>query len=206
MQRRDFTLSLLAGSAALPALAQRVAPREGTEYQRLPKPAPVSAPAGKIEVLEFFAYSCIHCFNFEPLLEDWEKRKPDDVVLSRTPVAFSPAFEPMQRLYYTLEAMGLLGRLHGAVFKAIHVDRLPLTTPGPITDWVVRQGVERAKFVDTFNSGAIGAKAQRASALQDAYMVEGTPALGVAGRFVVPGQGPNTLVVANALIAQVRKG
>jgi thiol:disulfide interchange protein DsbA len=206
MHRREFTLSLLATGAALPALAQRVAPREGVEYQRLPRPAPVDTPAGRIEVVEFFAYSCIHCFNFEPLLEEWEQRKPADVVLRRTPVAFSPAFEPMQRLYYTLEAMGLLGRLHNAVFKAIHVERLPLTTPGPITDWVVRQGVDRAKFSAVFNDADTSAKARRAAALQDAYAIEGTPALGVAGRFMVPGQGPNTLVVANALIAQVRKG
>lgn len=206
MYRRDFTLSLLASGVALPALAQRVAPREGVEYQRLPKPAPVEAPAGKIEVVEFFAYSCIHCYNFEPLLEDWEKRKPADVVVRRTPVAFSPAFEPMQRLYYTLEAMNLVERLHGAVFKAIHADRLPLTTTGPITEWVVRQGVDRAKFTEIFSSGAIATKARRAAALQDAYAIEGTPALGIAGRFTVPGQGPNTLVVANALIAEARKG
>jgi len=206
MHRRDFTLSLLAAGTTLPAMAQRVAPKEGVEFQRLPQRAPVDTPAGKIEVVEFFAYSCIHCYNFEPLLEDWEKRKPADVVLRRTPVAFSPAFEPMQRLYYTLEEMGLLGRLHGAVFKAIHAERLPLTTPGPITDWVVRQGVDRAKFASIFDSNATGAKAKRAAALQEAYAIEGTPALGVAGRFTVPGQGPNTLVVANALIAEARKG
>lgn len=206
MDRRDFTLSLLAAGTALPALAQRVAPKEGVEYQRLGKRAPVDAPAGKIEVVEFFAYSCVHCFNFEPLLEDWEKRLPSDVVLRRTPVAFSPAFEPMQRLFYTLEDMGLLGRLHASVFKAIHTERLPLTTAGPITDWVVRQGVDRAKFTALFDSAAIGTKAKRAAALQEAYAIEGTPALGVAGRFTVPGQGPNTLVVAQALIAEARKG
>src|SRR5690349_9891365 len=102
MYRRDFTLSLLAASAAgaaVPAFAQRVSPREGSEFHRLRQPAPVDAPAGKIEVLEFFSYSCVHCHNFEPLLEDWEKRKPADVVLRRTPVAFSRDFVPMQRLY-----------------------------------------------------------------------------------------------------------
>ncbi len=206
MQRREFTLSLLAAGTAMPALAQRVAPKEGVEYRRLPKPVPVEAPAGKVEVVEFFAYSCVHCFNFEPLLEEWDRRKPADVVLRRIPVAFSPAFESMQRFYFALEALGQVERLHTKVFQAIHTERLPLTTPGPITDWVVRQGVDRAKFLEVFNSGATGTKAQRAAALQDAYMVEGTPALGVAGRFIVPGQGPNTLVVANALIGEARKG
>ncbi|HSX92386.1 MAG TPA: thiol:disulfide interchange protein DsbA/DsbL [Hydrogenophaga sp.] len=205
MLRRDFALSLLATGAALPALAQRVAPKEGTEYVRLGKPVPVQAPAGQIEVVEFFAYSCIHCFNFEPLLEDWDKRKPGGTVLRRVPVAFSPAFVPMQRLYYTLEAMNLVERLHTQVFKAIHVDRLPLTTPGPITDWVAKQGVDRAKFSEIFNHGDTQKKAQDAAVLQDAYGVEGTPALGVAGRFYIPGQGPKTLTIANYLIGEARK-
>ena len=66
--------------------------------------------------------------------------------------------------------------------------------------------IGRAKFTEVFNSGAIATKARRAAALQEAYAIEGTPALGIAGRFTVPGQGPNTLVVANALIAEARKG
>ena len=48
-------------------------------------------------------------------------------------------------------------------------------------------------------------KAKRATQLQDAYQVEGTPALGVAGRFYISGQGPRTLAVADALIAELRK-
>ena len=206
MQRREVTLALLASGLALPALAQRVAPREGTDYRRLAKTAPVQAPAGKIEVVEFFAYSCVHCFNFEPLFEDWIKRKPADVVVRRAPVAFSAAFEPMQRLYFTLEAMNLVDSLHTKVFKAIHVERLPLTTTGAITEWVVKQGVDRARFTQIYNEGATRTKASGAALLQDAYAIEGTPALGIAGRFMVPGQGPNTLVVANALIAEARKG
>jgi thiol:disulfide interchange protein DsbA len=206
MLRRDFALSLLATGAALPALAQRVAPKEGSEFLRLGKAVPVQAPAGQVEVVEFFAYSCIHCFNFEPLLEDWEKRKPEGAVLRRVPVAFSPAFVPMQRLYYTLEAMNLVGRLHAQVFKAIHVDRLPLTTPAPITDWVARQGVDRNRFSEVFNHADTLKKAEQAAMLQDAYGVEGTPAMGVAGRFYIPGQGPKTLTITNYLIGEARKG
>ena len=212
MQRRDFSRSLLAagavtltGTAALPAFAQRVAPKEGTDYQRLAKPAPVQAPPSQVEVVEFFAYSCIHCANFEPAFEEWIARQPAFVSVRRVPVAFSPAFVPMQRLYYPLEAMDQVKALHAKVFEAIHGQRLPLTTAGPITDWVVKQGVDRAKFTEVFNSAAIGTKAKQAAALQEAYAVEGTPAMGVAGRYYITGQGPRTLTVASALIAEVRK-
>jgi len=210
MQRRDFSRSLLAAGASVglgltPALAQRIAPKEGVDYIRLGKPAPTDSPAGQVEVVEFFAYSCVHCYNFEPLFEDWIQKKPANVTVKRVPVAFSQAFVPMQRLYYTLEEMQLVDKLHAPFFKAIHADRQPLTNAPNITEWVVKQGVDRAKFTEIYNSGAIGTKAQRATALQEAYAVEGTPALGVAGKFYIGGQGPRTLVIANALIAEARK-
>ena len=209
MHRRDFSRSLLvtgalAGLGVPPALAQRIAPKEGLDYIRLGRPAPTDSPAGQVEVVEFFAYSCVHCYNFEPLFEEWIQKKPAHVTVKRVPVAFSPAFVPMQRLYYSLEAMNLVDKLHAKAFEAIHTERLPLTTAPAIIDWVAKQGVDRAKFTEMFNSGATGQKAQRAAQLQDAYGVEGTPALGIAGRYYLQGQGPRTLVVANALIAEVR--
>jgi thiol:disulfide interchange protein DsbA len=215
MQRRDFSRSLLAagttvvgatvGLTLTPALAQRIGPKEGEDFIRLPKPAPVESSAGQVEVLEFFAYTCIHCANFEPVFEEWIQKQPAHVKVRRMPVAFSPAFVPLQRLYFTLEAMNLVDKLHAKVFQAIHAERLPLTTPAAITDWVVKQGVDRAKFTEVYNSGPVGEKANRAVQLQDAYGVEGTPSLGIAGRYYLPGQGPRTLAVANALIADLRK-
>lgn len=212
MQRRDFSRGLMAAGAAAvtglglsPAMAQRVAFKEGTDYIRLAKPAPTESPAGQVEVVEFFAYSCIHCFNFEPVFSEWIKKQPANVTVRRMPVAFAQNFVPMQRLYFTLEAMGLLEQLHGKVFKAFHEERVPLTTPPAILAWVEKQGVNREKFTAIYDGAAVKAS-QKAVGLQDAYQVEGTPALGIAGRFYIPGQGPKTLLVADSLIAEARKG
>jgi thiol:disulfide interchange protein DsbA len=212
MQRRDFSRNLLvAGAAAAsglgltPALAQRVAFKEGSDFTRLAKPAPVETPSGQVEVVEFFAYSCIHCHNFEPLFHEWIKRKPAHVTVRRMPVAFTPNFVPMQRLYFALEAMDLVDKLHVKVFKAIHEERQPLTTTPAIVSWIEKQGVNRDQFVGIFN-GQAAQLADKATALQNAYQVEGTPSLGIAGRFYVGGQGPRTLLVADSLIAEARKG
>lgn len=211
MQRRDFSRSLLVtGSVAAagvlsltPALAQRVGFKEGTDYTRLAKAAPIVTPPGKVEVVEFFAYSCIHCFRFEPLMAEWIKKLPADVVLRRMPVAFSPAFGPMQRFYFSLEAMGLVDKLHEKVFKTFHEERQQLTSPETIVAWVEKQGVDKAQFLSFFNGSAIE-KARAATQLQEAYKVEGTPAMGVAGQFYIGGQGPKTLLIADSLVAQVR--
>lgn len=212
MQRRAFSRGLMAAGAAAaaglnlsPALAQRVAFKEGTDYLKLAKPAPTDSPAGQVEVVEFFAYSCIHCFNFEPVFGEWLKKQPAHVHVRRMPVAFNQNFVPMQRFYFALEAMGLVDKLHTKVFKAFHEERLPLTTAPAIVAWVEKQGVDRNQFISHFDGAAVKS-AQKAVGLQDAYQVEGTPALGVAGRYYIGGQGPRTLLVADSLIAEARKG
>ena len=187
MKRRDFSLAcgVAAGAAWLPtgASAQAKPPQAGTDYLVVEKPAGVEAPAGKIEVVEFFWYSCSHCNAFEPALEGWIKRAPKDVAVRRVPVAFQDNFVPQQRLFYTLEAMGLLNKLHAKVFAAIHGEKQNLTKADAIVDWVAKQGVDKAKFEEQFNSFSVATKATRGTQLQNAYRVEGVPSLGVAGRF-----------------------
>ena len=85
MNRRDFAAgALAAGALGLPgwAWAQKP-PQDGNEYRALDRRVPVEAPAGKIEVVEFFWYSCPHCNAFEPKLVSWIQRQPADVVVRR---------------------------------------------------------------------------------------------------------------------------
>src|SRR3982751_109590 len=111
LTRRDFSCRLLgAGLAgALPVAAGAQGGLvEGVSYIRLAQPAPTAA-GGKIEVIEFFWYECPHCNAFEPALEAWAKRQPDDVAFRRVPVWFrEEPFGAQQRLFYALESMGLL--------------------------------------------------------------------------------------------------
>ena len=141
MKRREFSLALAASTmASTPAWAQN-AFKSGKDYLTLDKPVATEAGNGKIEVIEFFWYSCPHCNAFEPAFERWVKAAPKDVVVRRVHVAFRPDFEPQQRLYYTLEAMNLLETVHPKVFQAIHVDKLPLNTEALIMSWIEKQGV-----------------------------------------------------------------
>jgi thiol:disulfide interchange protein DsbA len=213
MKRRDFSLAApalaLASTASwMPAQAQAFKPSEGTDYYVLDKSVAVEAPPGKIEVVEFFWYRCPHCNVFEPALEAWSRKLPKDVVLRRVPIAFQDSFAPLQRLFYSLEAMGLTAKLHAKVFNAIHVERLNLEKGDAIIEWVAQQGVDKAKFVEQFNSFSVNSKATKATQLQNGYRVEGVPALGVAGRFYTDGSIAKSmdraLQVVDALVADVR--
>ena len=215
MKRRDFSVvcgAALAGSAVAPrmALAQAKPPVAGTDYMVLEKRASVEAPAGKIEVVEFFWYSCPHCNAFEPTLNAWVKGVGKDVSVRRVPVAFRDDFVPQQRLFYALEAMGLLDKLHGQVFAAIHAEKQKLARGDEIGDWVGKQGVDKTKFMEQYNSFSVSTKATRGAQLQNAYRVEGVPALGVAGRFYTDGtlarSMERALQVVEFLTGEVRSG
>ena len=210
--RRTFTCQSMAALAALQmpaAWAQFQKPVAGTDYAVLETIAPVEAPAGKIEVVEFFWYNCMHCNAFEPILSEWAKKLPKDVAFRRVPVAFNASFAPQQRLYYALEAMGLLEKVHPKVFAAIHVDKLNLSKGEAITEWIGKNGVDTAKFLVQYNSFGVVTKAQKASQLQNAFKVEGVPALGVAGRFYTDGTMARSmeraLLVGQSLLDDIRK-
>lgn len=216
MQRREFSLSAASAAAAvlgasvLPASAQAQARafKDGTDYLALDKPAPTEAPAGQVEVVEFFWYSCPHCNAFEPMFDAWAKKVPKDVTVRRAPVSFRPDFEPQQRLYYVLEGMGKIDELHKKVFNAIHVEKQTLNTAEQVAAWAEKQGIAKAKFVEMYNSFSVSTKVRKATQLQDAYAVDGVPALGINGRYFTSGTQAKTLEralqVTDYLIAQSR--
>jgi len=172
------------------------------------EPAQPSDTTGKIEVLEFFAYTCPHCHAIEPMLEKWAKTLPENVVLRRVPVAFNASMADLQRLYFSLEALNRLD-LHPEVFKAIHVERKRIYDAKAMTDWVVSKGVDRKAFEDVFNSFGIKSKLMRADELAKIYKIDGTPSIAVGGKYVTSPTMTNsyegTIAEAQRLVELVNK-
>ncbi len=218
MKRREFSLSTASAVAAsaltLPmapsALAQARQFKEGKDYKRLDKPVAPEAPAGKVDVIEFFWYSCSHCNAFEPTLDAWVKTAPKDMAIRRVPVAFNASFVPQQKLFYALEGMGKLDEVHAKVFRAIHVEKQKLAKDDEIFAWIGKQGLDVAKFKEIYNSFSVSNQVRRASQLQDAYGVEGVPSMGVAGKYytdgTMAGSMQTVLQVVESLTAMARKG
>ncbi|MYN12475.1 thioredoxin domain-containing protein [Pusillimonas sp. TS35] len=174
---RTLAIATLAASALLAPAAQAADP-----YVTLPQAQP-SDTTGKIEVLEFFSYSCPHCAKLEPMVEKWVATLPKNVAFRAVPVAFNASMKDMQRLYYTLEAMNRLD-LHSKVFNAIHNEHKRLYTKDAIVDWITTQGIDRKAFLDVFDSFGINAKISRADELTELYKIDGTPSLAVGGKYV----------------------
>jgi thiol:disulfide interchange protein DsbA len=174
--------SRIASGLVLGLAALAMTPAHAAEFDKVDPVQPPVYP-GKVEVLEFYAYTCPHCNAVEPLVEKWLKTAPKDMVFKYVPVAFNASMQDLQKLYYTLEAMNRLD-LHSAVFKAIHEEHKQLFEAKQITDWAVSQGLDRKAFTDAFNSFGVQTKVKRADELAKAYHINGTPTFAIGGRYL----------------------
>ena len=207
---RNLILSAALVTASLFGMTAQAAdvPLEaGKTYVELANPVPVSEP-GKIEVVELFWYGCPHCYAFEPTINPWAEKLPADVNFKRIPALFGGPWDAHGQLFITLDTMGVEHKVHNAVFNAIQKEGKRLTKPEDMADFVATQGVDKAKFLETFNSFAVKGKMAQYKELAQKYGVQGVPTMIVNGKYRfdlgTTGGPEQTLDVANQLIAKER--
>jgi thiol:disulfide interchange protein DsbA len=164
------------------ASAFAATPQNGAEYLTLPTAQPTEA-GNKVEVIEFFAYYCPHCNVFDPLLSAWVKKQGNNIVFKRVHVSSDPRVAPQQRLYYTLEAMGLVEQYHSKVFDAIHKDNLKLQSDQEVIDWAAKAGIDRAAFTGVYRSFGMPSKMRHAESMMAAYKVDHWPFIAIGGKY-----------------------
>ena len=192
-------LMLLASAFAANATA--------ADYALVSPPQPTESN-GKIEVVEFFWYGCPHCYHLEPLVNEWLKKKPDDVVFKRVPAYPSESWGELARLFYTVEAMGLLPQLHEKIFDAIHKDHVNLANKKVRDQWLSQHGVDSAKYAQMEKSFTVATDVQRAKQMTVNYKVDSVPRLVVNGKYYTSGElagSPERIfAVVDELVAKVR--
>ncbi len=201
--------------AATPAASQW---QEGVNYTRIVPAQPTSAPAGQIEVLEFFWYGCPHCYALDPLVESWRKTKPAYVTFTRVPVMWADVHRATARLFYALQSLGKLDQLNGEIFKEIHATGDPLVASDPsnvaanehVQEVFLRRfGITDDAFDKAYHSFDVEAALQRADELGQRYRVDGVPTFVVNGKYVADvasAKGPDRLLLlVDDLAAQEHK-
>jgi protein dithiol oxidoreductase (disulfide-forming) len=186
---------------AIPAGAQQQQRQAYTEL----KPALAAESDGKIEVLEFFWYGCIHCYHLEPYIESWLKKLPPDTQFRRVPAVFNQRWALDAAIFYTFEAMGLLDKLHRPLFDAIHKGNLRTDNQEQFNAFLQKNGVDPKKFLDIMKSFGVQSRTKRATQLTAAYKIDGTPAMAVQGRYMISADIPGMLNTVDQLVAEVRK-
>lgn len=170
-----------------PARGQEVVKsRQNIEYRVIPQ-QPVET-GQRIEVIDFFWYGCPYCNALQPALEAWRKRKPADVALRHIPAILNDSWKPHARIYYTLERLNEVARLHLQVYYGYHVELLHMSEPDVMVEWAVKHGIDRQRWLDAYYSPEVDEKVARAKELTKAYTVAGTPTLVVDGRYLTSGE------------------
>jgi thiol:disulfide interchange protein DsbA len=199
-------LAALALTASALALAPFAVAQQTPAILEINPPIPTDSK-GKVEVVEFFWYECPHCYALEPSLEAWVKKLPNDTEFKRIPAMFNQRWALAARVYYTLDAIGELNRLHKPLFDAIHKGGLRVTDEKQVTDWLAQQKADVTKFNAAFKSFSVESKLKRASELTQASKIDGVPALMIQGRYLITAGGgeQDMLTYADTVIEQTRK-
>lgn len=208
-----IVLGVLAMFLSLTAVAQSSESgteyKEGEHYQVLAEPVPTSTDE-KIEVVEVFAYTCGHCYNFEPLIRAWKKDQKDDVEVVQTPAMWNATMEGYARGFYTAKALDLLDEVHMAVFTALHQEGKQFRSAEQWADFLETYGADRERVLKTFNSFGITSQIRQADARVRGYKITGTPEMVVNGQYRVSsrmtGSHSEMLRVVDHLVEQIRAG
>lgn len=168
--------------SSLPATAQSSL-QAGREYTVIDPPRPV-ATGSRIEVVELFYYGCPVCYEFQPLFSRWLNTAPEYVALQRIPVVGSESQDVFAKLFYSLEAVGQIGRLHWPVYDNHHFDGVKLNEEEVMFDWVTRNGVNREQFMAAYNSEETKKRLAETDELMKTLNIRGVPAIIVDGKYL----------------------
>ncbi len=180
---RLHCLALCALALLMACSVQAQSLRRDVDYRLLPRPQPVES-GDRIEVIDFFFYACPYCNELLPHLQRWQQSKSADVVFRHVPVVRHDSWAPLAKIFYTLEAMGELERLHAAVYRSYHVEDLNISQDKVIAEWAAKHGLDRDKFMAIYNSAETRQKVERARKMTMDYDIQGTPSIVVDGKFL----------------------
>lgn len=174
--------------------------RAGTNYKEITTPQPSSAPAGKVEVIEFLWYDCQTCYVMQPLLERWLAENRDHVVYSRVPAVTGDNMIYFARVFYAADALGVLDKATPALFAAIHRYARPLDDDEKLVGFFGDLGIERARFLSVFRSSRTMARVRETQVMNRRYDVQGAPTLVIDGRYRID---PTMVASPDAMIEEL---
>ena len=149
---------------------------ENIQYKRV-APAQTGAKKDKIEVTEFFLYSCKPCFQLDTKLEKWISNNKEKVNFNRVPAVVSPSWVPLAKAYYVAKKLNILDKTHDALFKSIHEDKKVYLNEYSLSEFYEKHGVKPDVFIREFNSQDVVDKVSDARVLTVKYAFRGVPAV-----------------------------
>jgi thiol:disulfide interchange protein DsbA len=116
-------------------------------------------------------------------MKDWKKRKADNIRFVQMPAPFSGKALMHAKTFFALQLLGDDGKLHDAIFHAMHVQKRKLDTLDEMVAFLKEQGVDEQKFRAALDSFAVQTQMNRATVLAKRYGIRSVPTLIVDGRY-----------------------
>jgi len=178
---------MLMFSGAAAAQTDKPVPyQEGLHYFLIDQ-APVTS-GDKIELVEAFSYLCTHCNTFEPYINGWIKRKPENVEFRRIPVVFGRgSWELYARGYVTANLMNVPEEAHIAMMDRLWKEKKMMRSMDEIADFYSQYGLDKDKFLSTSRSFAVDSKIRKDQLEVKSFGIMGTPALVLNGKYRISG-------------------
>ena len=205
----DEPIKLAMAEDPAEAVAQEWKYREGVDYFRLVPTQPTIGSADRIEVSEFFMYSCPHCFTIDAAVEQWSEELDPAVRFVRVPAIFNRIAQTHAQLFFAAELLAAdgtlkdLGAFHNTVFVEFHNRGNRLLNQDAVQRLFDRFGVPADAFEKAWSSFPVDQKMRVASDLVRRYGVDAVPAFIVNGKYRVPNTA-NVLDIIDELL--VREG
>ncbi len=161
--------------------------QENVDYRVLKNPLALTQQ-GQKEVLEFFSYSCPHCYNLEAHILKWaEEKKPPEVLFKQIP-ALGGSWNFVGRVKFVANKLKLDHTFDAAYFKAIHKERNRrlLGDKSSAIDFIVEHGkVDKADVEKAWDSLHVKSEMKKALKIWNQSELDGVPAVVVNGKYAV---------------------
>lgn len=207
MNRLIAILTVFLGITALNMVNVHAEIVEGRDYEVLANPQPTQN-SDLIEVIEFFWYGCPHCYTVHPHVKTWLINKPDDVDFRYVPAIFRNNWVPGAKIFYSIETLGMMETLHDKIYDAIHRDKINLNDESVLFNWIEKQGIDKERFVNVYNSFTTQNQIARSNQMMSQYQLAGVPAFVIDGKYLTTGRKggtpQNTMRIVSEIIDMVR--
>lgn len=195
----------------IPMLAMSADYIEGQDYEVIQGATPPAYTGGSVHVTEFFSYGCPWCYRLDAAITKWVADKGKTIQFSRVPVVFNTGWDNYAKAYYLMDALSLGKPIHDRLFKAIIVEKQPLTRPQEMTAFFKKSGVDAALVDSVFSSSpSIDLRLKADAALMAKYQINAVPTLVVNQQYKTNLQMAKSesrlFEIANALLKKVKAG
>ena len=156
---------------------------EGEHYLLIENPRRIRSD--QIEVMEFFGYACIHCYNFDPILADWVQEKGGSIKFIQTPAISSKYWRLLGQNFLTYQELGEHDKYHTPFFRAVHAGGRAFTDQESLSEFYEQLGGEKQAYINAFNSVGVASELSKADNMARRLKVAMVPSIVIQGKYLV---------------------